>query len=789
MGGSPRRPGRRWRKARQRAHRTAVRGQFRDLRHHCPRQLREAAAVAEHAKRPASRRGRRSRSLPAPARSGTSGMKTSTTASGPRASSTSPRRPSRNVQAFTDYGSTVTSNATGTHHLTLYRAPSGALVFGAGTVQWSWGLADVNAWDVGITDPAHNPPDPNMEQFTVNLLAEMGAQPATLTRGPDAGGRSRPTRRRRRPRSPRPRPVRPCRTEAPTTITGTASDGGGGVVAGRRSLDRQRRHLAPRDAHDPDAQTVSWSYTWAAHGYPATDDQIAGGGRQRATSRRRVRERTVKVSCPCSIWGNAVTPGTPDSGDAARRSRSASSSPLTAFGTITGSSLLQVGRQHRHPCRQPVELQRGPCWRRPRSATKRPPAGSRSTSPRRSTVFPNTTYVASVLRPRRPLRRLDRLLQHAARRPGGQILNSPPLHALGRQRHPSEGAFASANGVFSYGATAPSPSAASTAPTTGWTRSSPPLGPRSVTDVSATPDVSLGPPHLERRPPKADRSPNTRITPYIGTEAQAPSDRSPARPPADEHDRQRAQKRHHLHVHCPGAQPERRGGGLRGLGAVTPSTSNPPSAPWVSRPARLRARRWSAGANRRATAAARSPPTRSPRYAAASRPDPVEVAAGFGHLHDRQRPHQRHQLHVHRRSRQQRRQRRRVLEPVRGRHPAGHDLRLRHPDHDRRKRRLLRRARASSSTPKTAGTVTGIRFYKASTNTGTHVGSLWSGDRDAARVRDLQQRKHLRLAAGQLRQTGRDQRQHDLRRRLFRPQRPLLRHALRVHLAPSPTRR
>ena len=46
------------------------------------------------------------------------------------------------AQPFTDYGSITTpaANATVTHHLTLYRAPSGALVFGAGTVQWAWGL-------------------------------------------------------------------------------------------------------------------------------------------------------------------------------------------------------------------------------------------------------------------------------------------------------------------------------------------------------------------------------------------------------------------------------------------------------------------------------------------------------------------------------------------------------------------------------------------------------------------------------------------------------------------------
>ena len=71
-----------------------------------------------------------------------------------------------------DYGSTYGSG-NATHHLTLYRAPSGALVFGAGTVQWSWGL-DSNH-DRG-TGAASTP----MKQATVNLFADMGAQPATL---------------------------------------------------------------------------------------------------------------------------------------------------------------------------------------------------------------------------------------------------------------------------------------------------------------------------------------------------------------------------------------------------------------------------------------------------------------------------------------------------------------------------------------------------------------------------------------------------------------------------------
>src|SRR5262249_14649926 len=58
-------------------------------------------------------------------------------------------------------------NGVATHHLTMYRAPSRALVFGAGTVQWSWGL-DSNHTNTGT------PTDINMQQATVNLLADMG---------------------------------------------------------------------------------------------------------------------------------------------------------------------------------------------------------------------------------------------------------------------------------------------------------------------------------------------------------------------------------------------------------------------------------------------------------------------------------------------------------------------------------------------------------------------------------------------------------------------------------------
>ena len=74
------------------------------------------------------------------------------------------------VESFTDYGSDVRQPTTQTHHLTEYRAPSGARVFGAGTVQWAWGLDTTNAW-------SHNGP------------------PGAAARPGDAAGDGQPVRR------------------------------------------------------------------------------------------------------------------------------------------------------------------------------------------------------------------------------------------------------------------------------------------------------------------------------------------------------------------------------------------------------------------------------------------------------------------------------------------------------------------------------------------------------------------------------------------------------------------
>jgi hypothetical protein len=87
-----------------------------------------------------------------------------------------------------DYGTTCGQHDA-THHLTLYRHPPtlrGALVFGAGTINWSWGLDAQHDRDPNFKDVPPSIPEIAMQQATVNLFADMYVQPRT----PSAGSRS-----------------------------------------------------------------------------------------------------------------------------------------------------------------------------------------------------------------------------------------------------------------------------------------------------------------------------------------------------------------------------------------------------------------------------------------------------------------------------------------------------------------------------------------------------------------------------------------------------------------------
>lgn len=193
-------------------------------------------------------------------------------------------------------------NCTATHHLTLYRAPSGALVFGAGTVQWSWGLNATHAI-------SGTPSDINMQQATVNLIADMGVQPATLQSGLLLATASTDTTP---PRSiiTSPAPGSTVVASSPSTVSGTATDFGGGVVGGVEvSLDGGR-------SWHPAAGRESWSYTFVPVNSGtlniqsrAVDDsgnlEVAGPGLALGVN---------PAPCPCTIWPSSATPGTADAG-------------------------------------------------------------------------------------------------------------------------------------------------------------------------------------------------------------------------------------------------------------------------------------------------------------------------------------------------------------------------------------------------------------------------------------------------------------------------------------------
>ncbi len=186
---------------------------------------------------------------------------------------------------------------TATHNLTLYRAASGALVFSAGTVQWAWGLDSEHS-------RGDEPADPRMQQATVNLFADMGVQPATLQSGLVAATASTDTT------APTATITSPAAgatvyTGQAVTISGTATDVGGGVVGGVEvSVDGGT-------TWHPAQGTTSWSYAWTPTQTGsmsilarATDDSV---NTQSTPVSRAV---DVTFQCPCTIFGNQV-PNTP----------------------------------------------------------------------------------------------------------------------------------------------------------------------------------------------------------------------------------------------------------------------------------------------------------------------------------------------------------------------------------------------------------------------------------------------------------------------------------------------
>jgi methionine-rich copper-binding protein CopC len=191
--------------------------------------------------------------------------------------------------------------------LTLYRASSGALVFNAGTVQWAWGLESDHDGDT------NNAPDTAMQQATVNLFADMGAQPATLEsdllRAPASNDKTAPTSAITSPSA-----GATYTNGATVTVTGTAADTGGGVVAGVEVSTDGGSTWHPVTSMSAAATSVTWSYTWSATGSGpvtiksrATDDSENTGAPSAGVP--------VTVNCPCGLFGANYTPYVPSAND------------------------------------------------------------------------------------------------------------------------------------------------------------------------------------------------------------------------------------------------------------------------------------------------------------------------------------------------------------------------------------------------------------------------------------------------------------------------------------------
>lgn len=200
-------------------------------------------------------------------------------------------------QYLTDYGNVVVPGTT-EHHLTMYRAASGALVFGAGTIQWGWGLDQQHDGDGA-------PADARMQQAQVNLLADMGAQPGSLMSGLVAATKSTDTTAPVTTISS-PTAGQKIAHGASTTITGTATDAGGRVAGVEVSVDGGK-------TWHPAKGTTNWSYSYVQQGSGTTallaravDD--SGNFAAAGTS------RSVDVTGPFTVWG-AKTPARPSASD------------------------------------------------------------------------------------------------------------------------------------------------------------------------------------------------------------------------------------------------------------------------------------------------------------------------------------------------------------------------------------------------------------------------------------------------------------------------------------------
>lgn len=208
------------------------------------------------------------------------------------------------VPVLQDAGS-IYASGSANHALTLYRHTSGALVFGAGTVQWSWGLDSKH-------DRGSAAADLRMQQATVNLFADMRVQPKSLQSSLVVASASTDTLV---PTSILTSPAAGASLVigGPAVISGTASDAGGGRVAAVEvSTDGGA-------TWHPASGGPAWSYTWT----PTTLGTVTikaravddSGNLQAVASGVSVTVNpAVACTSNCTIWADSAKPLVVDAG-------------------------------------------------------------------------------------------------------------------------------------------------------------------------------------------------------------------------------------------------------------------------------------------------------------------------------------------------------------------------------------------------------------------------------------------------------------------------------------------
>ncbi|MBV9283633.1 MAG: DUF4082 domain-containing protein, partial [Acidimicrobiia bacterium] len=353
-----------------------------------------------------------------------------------------------------------------------------------------------------------------MQQATVNLFADMGIQPQTLMSGlvtPTGSTDTTP------PTSAITSPSAGSTVQdgAKVTVSGTATDSGGGVVAGVEISTNGGSTWHPAQLTTAADTSVNWSYTWIAHGAPSTTIKtraVDDSGNLETPSQG----ISVNVSCPCSLWGDNVSPAVADSGDGSSVEVGVKFQSST-FGQVTGLRFYKASAN--------TGSHVGSLWSSSGQLLAQATFANESASGWQTvtfsspvTILPNTTYVAGYYAPVGHYSATGNYFYPTpAPSPlGGAIQSSPPLQALGNN---SSGG----NGVYVY-------TGKPTFPTSSYGAAnywvdvlfSPAAAPGPVGSVSAT--AGKGSATINWTAPSTGGPVTTyTVTPYIGSTAQTPT--------------------------------------------------------------------------------------------------------------------------------------------------------------------------------------------------------------------------------------------------------------------------